>query len=214
MKKIILAMLIFILAFSLCACQNKNGDNKEEAKENTENAQVTYSGDDLSLYYMSADNNLTNAINLYMRESDINYDDDNVADIMNSCNVGFGESNGERYINYIYLYGSGIPVFTAKGIHTTGLNYLDEEKCSSEEETLAAYGINTEEEEVYFKPSDSSDSKMLAIHFKVDKDGNVNRVKYSKGKDISDFSQLEDSNAYLYLEINNSKVVGVSLGCK
>lgn len=209
MKKVFLA-LIFILTFSLCACDKKEAS---EVDIEQEKKTVTYSGDDLALFYNTENNILVNTINLYMNKNDIDFENSVINNIMNSCTVGYREIDGESYINYIYFNGNPEPVFTAKDIKTTGIDFLDEEKCSDENDILSAYEINPEEEEVYFKPSENTSSKMLALYFKVDKDGNVERIKYPKGTDISDFEALE-ANAYLYYEINNSKVIGLVLKSK
>lgn len=199
MKKIFLIITVIVLSIMVCACEKK-----EDVVDSSE--EVTFSGDDLAVFSTQSMGKLI--ANLYMNEADIPYGDEEVGNALNSFNIGLADVNGEKNINYLYFYGNEIPVQTVKGIYTTGIDFLDEELCSDEADVIKNYGLNTDEEEIYFKTSENSDSSFIAVYFNVDKDGNVVRVKQPKGTDISKFDAI-DANAYIYFEVKNNKVVGI-----
>ncbi len=215
MKKIIKKVFIVIsvvFCIALCACDKSGNTDKTQNTDNAENTsqRVTFSADDLALFSTQGIGELL--VNLYMDQDQIPYDTQE--DLLNSFSIKFQEANGKNKVKYIYFRGNPIPVQTVKGISTTGLDYLNYELCSDEEDVIKNYDLDDKSEEIYTNlSSDDSKSKFIALYFSVDNDGNVVRNKYPKGMDISDFNAL-DSNAYIYFEIKDAKVIGIIMGCK
>lgn len=209
MKKLFLIISIIVLSIMLVSCEDKSQNDENNSEDNSE--EITFSPDDFAVFSSKGIGKLI--AYLYMPEEDLPYDDEDVGDMISSFNIGFQELDGKKKINYIYFNGNPFPVQTAKKIYTTGIDFFDEELCSNEEDVIESYGLNADEEEIYKALSENSDSKFISIFFKIDNEGNVERVKYPKGTDISDFNSL-DANVYIYFEIKDGKVAGIIMGRK
>lgn len=76
------------------------------------------------------------------------------------------DAKTETVVNYISYDGPYIPVYTAKGIHTTGLKGK-EENCSSPEDVIKAYDIDIDEES-YITDQRDENNYCISLYYNGD----------------------------------------------
>ena len=99
-----------------------------------------------------------------------------------------GKTNEEELVNYFSYLGSHKPVINVKGITTTGL-VKDDDKCSTADDVIKAYGIDNDNEEYIISQGENNDYT-IQLNFKDSgTEGVVDRIVTKKGDDLSSANQ-------------------------
>ena len=99
-----------------------------------------------------------------------------------------GKTNEEELVNYFSYLGSHKPVINVKGITTTGI-VKDDDKCSTADDVIKAYGIDKDNEEYIISQGENNDYT-IQLNFKDSgTEGVVDRIVTKKGDDLSSANQ-------------------------
>ena len=222
MKKFVYVLAAAMVFASLTGCGDKSNSSDATATETSDTANpgvITYGTTDFALY--TTDDDLQPSKFLCMLGIDpstIEYTDDNAkymsqfleTDTM-TVREGDKENPGEtletEQIRYVAYTGSRDAVINVKGITTTGLDIDDNDKCSSVDDVIKAYGIDTENEEYIENEETSTGSYTIRLNFSAAKDdGSVERIVTPAG------GGLGSSNGKYSIRfvIRNDHVHGIS----
>lgn len=105
------------------------------------------------------------------------------------------DAEKEELVNYIGYFGPRVPVFTSKGISTTGL-YGDAELCSSDADVIKAYGIDAENESYITNKTDDK-NYFINIYYNGEE-----RLTFPKDADI----QMAEAQKLIRFTINDGIV--------
>lgn len=213
MKKFMYVLAAAMLSVSFAAC-DKGGANS--ATEIVQSGPISFSQNDFALY--TTDDELQPSKFLCMLgidKAEIKYTDDNakyMSDFVETktmrTKVGDVKNPGKtlekdiiRYINYT---GSHDAVINVKGIKTTGI-VMEDEKCSTAEEVIAAYGID-KDKEGYIEEKREDGSYAIRLNFKEETaDGNVERIISTPEADLN----VTDGKYSIRFNIINDRVHGI-----
>lgn len=215
MKKLIYILAVTVLSVSFVGC-NKTGNEGNSTDETLSSGLVAYGQNDFALY--TTDENLQPSKFLCMLGLDastIDYTDENakyVAQFLDTqtlkVKIGDKENPGKtieqdqiRYINYM---GSHDAVINVKGITTTG-PVKEDEKCSTAEDVIKAYGID-KENEGYIEEKRDDGSYIIRLNFTdVKDDGSVERIVSAPDTDLN----VTDGRYSIRFNIINEYVHGI-----
>lgn len=113
------------------------------------------------------------------------------------------------YICLVSYTGGSDYLETQKGIKTAGLEDIDN-KNSTAEDVISAYGLDSGSEEFYIGSPDD-DMYTVALYFDIDNHNNVTRLCPEKGTDISDIANVERADYFLKFIIADGKVTGIQM---
>lgn len=193
MKKLFYVFLAAMLCVSFAGCDKGESDTTESA---VLNAPISYSQNDFALYTTDDDLQPSKFLCMLGLDADmIDYTDENaeyVAQFLDTqtmtVKMGDKENPGQtieqeqiRYINYT---GSHDAVINVKGITTTG-PVKEDDKCSTVDDVIAAYGIDTETEN-YIESELPDGGYVIRLNFTdADDNGNVDRIKSTLDADLN-----------------------------
>ncbi len=222
MKKFVYVLAAAMVFASLAGCGDKSNSSDTTAAETSDAANpgvITYGTTDFALY--TTDDDLQPSKFLCMLGVDpstISYTDDNAkymsqfleTDTM-TVREGDKENPGEtletEQIRYVAYTGSRDAVINVKGITTTGLDTDDNDKCSSVDDVIKAYGIDTENEEYIENEETSTGSYTIRLNFSAAKDdGSVERIVTPAGGDLGS----SNGKYSIRFVIRNDHVHGIS----
>lgn len=225
MKKLAYIIAASMVFTTLSGCTDKNTvtDKTENTDIANPDAVVTYSLNDFALY--TTDENLQPVKFLCMLgldSSTIEYTDEAakyVSQFLETDTLNIKEGDKENpgqtieknVIRYISYNGSREAVTNVKGITTTGLDIGNNDKCSSADDVIRAYAIDTEKENYIEGEKREDGSYTIQLNFSEEKeDGSVERiitpageevnqssVKYSLRFNIND-NHVHGTNCYMY----------------
>lgn len=221
MKKFVYVLAAAMVFASLAGCGNKGNSsdtNSTETADAVDPGSIVYNTNDFALY--TTDDDLQPSKFLCMLGIDpstIEYTDDN-AEYMSqfidtdtiTVTEGDKENPGEsietEQIRYIAYTGSRNAVINVKGITTTGLDTDDNDKCSSVDDVINAYGIDTENEEYIENEETSTGSYTIRLNFSESGDGSVERIVTPVGGDLGS----SNGKYSIRFVIRNDHVHGIS----
>lgn len=225
MKKLAYFLAAAMVCTALSGCSDKNPINNKT--ENTDianpNAVVSYSLNDFALY--TTDENLQPVKFLCMLGLDastIEYTDETakyVSQFLETDTLHIKEGDKENpgqliekdVIRYLSYKGSREPVINVKGITTTGLDIDNNENCSSADDVIKAYAIDTEKENYIEGEKREDGSYTIQLNFSEEKeDGSVERIITPAGQEVDQSSvkyslrfniidnHVHGTNCYMY----------------
>lgn len=215
MKKLIYILAAVMLSVSFAGC-DKTSNEGNLTEEAVSNSLVTYGQNDFALYTTDEDLQPSKFLcMLGLDASTIDYTDENakyVAQFLETqtlkVKMGDKENPGKtieqdqiRYINYM---GSHDAVINVKGITTTG-PVKEDEKCSTAEDVIKAYGID-KENEGYIEEKRDDGSYTIRLNFTDAKDdGSVERIVSKPDADLN----VTDGRYSIRFNIINEYVHGI-----
>ena len=221
MKKFVYILAAAMVFASLAGCGDKSNSSDTAATETSDAADpgaIVYNTTDFALY--TTDDDLQPSKFLCMLGVDpstIDYTDDNAkymsqfleTDTM-TVREGDKENPGEtletEQIRYISYTGSRDAVVNVKGITTTGLDTDDNDKCSSADDVIKAYGIDTENEEYIENEETLTGSYTIRLNFSESSDGSIERIVTPAGDDLGS----SNGKYSIRFVIRNDHVHGIS----
>jgi hypothetical protein len=108
-----------------------------------------------------------------------------------------GTQHGVERVSYISYKGSRTPVMTAKGIKSTGLILSDGEDCSTVDEVISLYGIDTENEEYMDNISEDGSEYCIQLYFQAhfDEEEKQNAIKEQESKQQDEKEDYDEEDA-------------------
>lgn len=218
MKKLVYVLAAAMLSVSLSGC----GDSSSTASSDTEYAvdpgAIVYNTTDFALY--TTDDDLQPSKFLCMLGIDastIEYTDDDAKymsqfietetmTVLEGDKENPGETIETEQIRYIAYTGSRRAVINVRGITTTGLDTDDNDKCSSVDDVINAYGIDTENEEYIESSETLTDSYTIRLNFSQSNDGTIERIVTPVGGDLG----ATNGKYSMRFVIRNDHVHGIS----
>ncbi len=222
MKKLIYILAASAIAISLAGCGNNSAADEStetaaSAKANPED--TIYNQNDFAIYTVDEDLNPVKFISMLgVDVSTVEYTDeveDFVSQFIETSTItvteGDKENPGEtietEQVNYISYLGSRTPIINTKGILTTGLDTDDNENCSSVDDVIAAYSIDTENEEYIENKQDETGIYVIRLNFtEADDNGDIKRIISPLGTNLGS-TGAKYSIRYV---IRNDAVHGIS----
>lgn len=199
MKKFYFILAAAMLSVSFTGCGKTDTDQAQA--EAASKAPITYAQNDFALY--STDDDMQPVKFLCMLGVDnsaLNNSDDETVQYLkpfikvetDKYKVGDkenpGKTNEEELVNYFSYLGSHKPVINVKGITTTGI-VKDDDKCSTADDVIKAYGIDKDNEEYIISQGENNDYT-IQLNFKDSgTEGVVDRIVTKKGDDLSSANQ-------------------------
>ena len=199
MKKFYFILAAAMLSVSFTGCGKTDTDQAQA--EAASKAPITYAQNDFALY--STDDDMQPVKFLCMLGVDnsaLNNSDDETVQYLKpfikvetgKYKVGDkenpGKTNEEELVNYFSYLGSHKPVINVKGITTTGI-VKDDDKCSTADDVIKAYGIEKDNEEYIISQGENNDYT-IQLNFKDSgTEGVVDRIVTKKGDDLSSANQ-------------------------
>ncbi len=199
MKKFYFILAAAMLSVSFTGCGKTDTDQAQA--EAASKAPITYAQNDFALY--STDDDMQPVKFLCMLGVDnsaLNNSDDETVQYLKpfikvetgKYKVGDkenpGKTNEEELVNYFSYLGSHKPVVNVKGITTTGI-VKDDDKCSTADDVIKAYGIDKDNEEYIISQGENNDYT-IQLNFKDSgTEGVVDRIVTKKGDDLSSANQ-------------------------
>lgn len=196
MKKFYYILAAAMLSVSFTGC-GKTATTDTAQEEAASKAPITYAQNDFALY--TTDDNLQPVKFLCMLGVDnsaINQSDDETVKYLKpfitveteKYKTGDMENPGktkeEELVKYFSYLGSHKAVTNVKGITTTGI-VKDDEKCSTVDDVIKAYGINKDSEE-YISAQGENGDYVIQLNFNDGStEGIVERVVTAKGTDLA-----------------------------
>ena len=215
MKKFYFILAAAMLSVSFTGCGKTDTDQAQA--EAASKAPITYAQNDFALY--STDDDMQPVKFLCMLGVDnsaLNNSDDETVQYLKpfikvetgKYKVGDkenpGKTNEEELVNYFSYLGSHKPVINVKGITTTGI-VKDDDKCSTADDVIKAYGIDKDNEEYIISQGENNDYT-IQLNFKDSgTEGVVDRIVTKKGDDLSSANQRYS----LRFNIINNHVHGI-----
>ena len=215
MKKFYFILAAAMLSGSFTGCGKTDTDQAQA--EAASKAPITYAQNDFALY--STDDDMQPVKFLCMLGVDnsaLNNSDDETVQYLKpfikvetgKYKVGDkenpGKTNEEELVNYFSYLGSHKPVINVKGITTTGI-VKDDDKCSTADDVIKAYGIDKDNEEYIISQGENNDYT-IQLNFKDSgTEGVVDRIVTKKGDDLSSANQRYS----LRFNIINDRVHGI-----
>ena len=215
MKKFYFILAAAMLSVSFTCCGKT--DTEQAQAEAASKAPITYAQNDFALY--STDDDMQPVKFLCMLGVDnsaLNNSDDETVQYLKpfikvetgKYKVGDkenpGKTNEEELVNYFSYLGSHKPVINVKGITTTGI-VKDDDKCSTADDVIKAYGIDKDNEEYIISQGENNDYT-IQLNFKDSgTEGVVDRIVTKKGDDLSSANQRYS----LRFNIINDRVHGI-----
>ena len=215
MKKFYFILAAAMLSVSFTGCGKTDTDQAQA--EAASKAPITYAQNDFALY--STDDDMQPVKFLCMLGVDNsalnNSDDETVQYLKPFIKVETGKykvcdkenpgkTNEEELVNYFSYLGSHKPVINVKGITTTGI-VKDDDKCSTADDVIKAYGIDKDNEEYIISQGENNDYT-IQLNFKDSgTEGVVDRIVTKKGDDLSSANQRYS----LRFNIINDRVHGI-----
>ncbi len=199
MKKFYFILAAAMLSVSFTGCGKTDTDQAQA--EAASKAPITYAQNDFALY--STDDDMQPVKFLCMLGVDnsaLNNSDDETVQYLKpfikvetgKYKVGDkenpGKTNEEELVNYFSYLGSHKSVINVKGITTTGI-VKDDDKCSTADDVIKAYGIDKDNEEYIISQGENNDYT-IQLNFKDSgTEGVVDRIVTKKGDDLSSANQ-------------------------
>lgn len=199
MKKFYFILAAAMLSVSFTGCGKTDTDQAQA--EAASKAPITYAQNDFALY--STDDDMQPVKFLCMLGVDnsaLNNSDDETVQYLKpfikvetgKYKVGDkenpGKTNEEELVNYFSYLGSHKPVINVKSITTTGI-VKDDDKCSTADDVIKAYGIDKDNEEYIISQGENNDYT-IQLNFKDSgTEGVVDRIVTKKGDDLSSANQ-------------------------
>lgn len=222
MKKFVYVLAAAMVFASLTGCGDKGNSTDASSTETSDTANsgtAVYNTNDFALYTTDEDLQPSKFLcMLGIDPSTIEYTDDNAkymsefidTDTM-TVKEGDKENPGETIetekIRYIAYTGSRDAVINVKGITTTGLDIDDNDKCSSLDDVIKAYAIDTENEEYIENNETSTGSYTIRLNFSApDENGTVERIVTPVGGDLGS----SNGKYSIRFVIRNDHVHGIS----
>lgn len=215
MKKFYFILAAAMLSVSFTGCGKTDTDQAQA--EAASKAPITYAQNDFALY--STDDDMQPVKFLCMLGVDnsaLNNSDDETVQYLKpfikvetgKYKVGDkenpGKTNEEELVNYFSYLGSHKPVINVKGITTTGI-VKDDDKCSTADDVIKAYGVDKDNEEYIISQGENNDYT-IQLNFKDSgTEGVVDRIVTKKGDDLSSANQRYS----LRFNIINDRVHGI-----
>lgn len=181
MKKITLTLSAMLLALVLCtACGKSDGGTADTDNSNGVNTNISYSVNDLAIYTTDTTGDILMPSKfitmLGVDPSTVEPSDDETlnqikqfieTDTMEIAEGDIdnpGQTLKQNVIRYYKYVGSRLPIINARNISTTGM-MPEDDYCSSVEDVIEAYGIDTENEE-YIENEAEDGSYTIRLNFK------------------------------------------------
>lgn len=215
MKKFMYVLATAMLCISFTGC-NQSGTEAENTEITMPSGPVSYTQNDFALYTTNDDMEPVKFLcMLGLDASTIEYEDEDakyVAEFLETqtfkVKMGDKENPGETIeqdqIRYITYTGSHEAVINVKGIKTTGI-VMDDDKCSTADEVIVAYGID-KDKEGYIEEEREDGSYAIRLNFTAEKaDGSVERIVSAPGTDLND----TDGKYSIRFNIINDHVHGI-----
>lgn len=142
-------LIVAMLMFTGCGAGSTNTDNSA-ATEDSLSPEEKFTDGDFTIY----GENGVPFVNLAMTKEDAEKRLKSFKDEVGTFDIKYGEhivpdpkedATKEELVNYIGYIGPRVPVYTSKGVSTTGI-YGENEGCSTDADVIEAYGIDTETE--------------------------------------------------------------------
>ena len=215
MKKFYFILAEAMLSVSFTGCGKTDTDQAQA--EAASKAPITYAQNDFALYSTDDDMQPVKFLCvLGVDNSALNNSDDETVQYLKpfikvetgKYKVGDkenpGKTNEEELVNYFSYLGSHKPVINVKGITTTGI-VKDDDKCSTADDVIKAYGIDKDNEEYIISQGENNDYT-IQLNFKDSgTEGVVDRIVTKKGDDLSSANQRYS----LRFNIINDRVHGI-----
>ncbi len=219
MKKKALLLAGILLLSAMCACGKT--DNADGENGNGVNNNISYSATDLAIYTTESEGETLMPSKfitmLGVDPSTVEPSDDEKlerikqfveTDTMEIAEGDIdkpGETKKQNVIRYFKYIGSREPVINAKSITTTGI-MPEDDNCSSVEEVIEAYGIDSENEE-YIENEDENGNYVIKLDFKdLDtNEGTLERIITPKGSE----PEASEVRYTLRFTIQNDHVHGI-----
>jgi hypothetical protein len=216
MKKFVIAAMAAACIFTGCDGTNvKDFLLNDVTGENSGVVQldnVTFNQNDFALYTGADENgNGDLIVGLGMTEDSVDYSSEPLSSYASGLEISYKEDTGSfnktvdadgtihgvNRVNYIGTIGDRKTVMTAKGIKTTGLVLSDGENCSSADEVIALYDIDTEKEEYKVNVDEHSDDYCIQLYFKAhfDEEEKQNEIKEQEAKQQEEKEDYDEEDA-------------------
>lgn len=215
MKRFMYVLAAAMLSVSFAGC-NKSGADGDSTEVTMPSGPVSYAQNDFALYTTNEDLEPVKFLcMLGLDASTVKYEDEDtkyVADFIETqtfkVKIGDKENPGKTIeqdqIRYITYTGSHEAVINVKGIKTTGM-IMDDDKCSTADEVIAAYGID-KDKEGYIEEEREDGSYAIRLNFKAENaDGSVERIVSAPGTDLN----VTDGKYSIRFNIINDHVHGI-----
>ncbi len=215
MKRFMYVLAAAMLSVSFAGC-DKSGAESDNTEVTMPSGPVSYAQNDFALYTTNEDMEPVKFLcMLGLDASTISYEDENakyVSEFIETqtlkVTMGDKENPGETIeqdqIRYITYKGSHEAVINVKGITTTGI-VMDDDKCSTVDEVIAAYGID-KDNEGYIETEREDGSYAIRLNFTAEKeDGSVERIISEPGTELN----VTDGKYSIRFNIINDRVHGI-----
>ncbi len=215
MKKMIFAVIVAAVVFTGCDGKKVKDFLLTDVTSESSDAQsqdITFTQNDFALYTAADESgNGDLLVGLDMRESDVDADTEPLNRYISDMEIEYkedfetmdrtvdanGNQHGVERVSYISYKGSRTPVMTAKGIKTTGLILSDGEGCSTADEVISLYGIDTEKEEYMDNVSEDGSEYCIQLYFKAhfDEEEKQNAIKEQEAKQQEEKEDYDEDEA-------------------
>ncbi len=220
MKKKVLLLAGILLLSAMCACGKTDGGTDEENAGGV-NSDISYAVTDLAIYttestgdalmpskfitMLGVDPATVEPSDDEKLERVKQYVETDTMEIAEGDINNPGQTKEQSVIRYFKYIGSREPVINTKSITTTGM-MPEDENCSSVEDVIQAYGIDSENEE-YIENEDVNGSYVIKLNFKDlnTSEGTLERIITPKGSE----PEASEVRYTLRFTIQNDHVHGI-----